>query len=59
MRQLERDDYPLLQPGACLEASGCCIFSRKITTCAYHPLKGRKLKVERPNCLDKPHGCDN
>ncbi len=59
MRQLERSDHPLLVPGACLQAEGCCISSRKINTCAYHPLKGRKLKIPRPNCIDKPNGCDS
>jgi hypothetical protein len=58
IRQLERLDYPLLLPGACEESAGCCISSRKLTTCAWHPLKGRKLKIPRPNCIDKPKGCD-
>jgi hypothetical protein len=59
MRQLERHDHPLLVPGACEEADGCCISSRKLTTCAWHALKGRKLKFPRPNCVDKPKGCGN
>jgi hypothetical protein len=58
MRQLERHDHILLQPGNCLEAEDCCISSRTLTTCDYHPLKGRKLKIARPNCIDKPSGCD-
>lgn len=56
--QLERQGYPLLQPDACLQAEGCCLDSRKLTTC-YHALKGRKPKIDRPNCLDKPKGCSS
>ena len=54
----ERADFPLLLPDACLQAEGCCIESRDLTTC-YHQLKGRKPKIDRPNCIDKPNGCDN
>ena len=55
---LERADFPLVENSTCLQATGCCISSKELTTC-YHPLKGRKLKVERPNCVDKPAGCGN
>lgn len=54
---LERADSPMVAPNGCLEANGCCIHSRDVTTC-YHPLKGRKPKIARPNCIDKPNGCD-
>ena len=55
---LQRSDYPLVQDGACLQANACCIHSVRATTC-YHPLQGRKPKISRPNCIDKPTGCDN
>jgi hypothetical protein len=53
---LQRSDYPLVADGACLQADACCIHSIKGTTC-YHPLKGKKPKILRPNCIDKPNGC--
>jgi hypothetical protein len=58
MRQLEDADYPLLMPGACEQSEGCCISSRKLNTCDYHPLKGRKPRIARPNCIDRPQGCE-
>jgi len=57
LRHLERADYPLVANASCLQANGCCIYSRDLTTC-HHPLKGRKPKINRPNCVDKPDGCD-
>ncbi|MFN2377915.1 MAG: hypothetical protein ABR538_15380 [Candidatus Binatia bacterium] len=53
---LEKADHPLMSEAACQQADGCCIASRKLTTC-YHSLKGKKPKISRPNCLVNPRGC--
>jgi len=58
LRSLVRADFPMLENGTCQQADGCCVFSRKLTTC-YTALQGRKLRISRPNCIDKPKGCDN
>jgi hypothetical protein len=49
---LERVEAGIMQPGACTQAGGCCLGSRKEATC-YSDLSGRKPKISRPNCLDR------
>lgn len=53
----ERHHYTLIENNTCLEAEACCTYTRREQTC-YHPLAGRKLKINRPNCVDRPNGCN-
>jgi hypothetical protein len=54
---LERHHSPLLVPGVCEEANGCCMYTRQTGATCYTPIVGKKAKPPRPNCLDKPQGC--
>jgi hypothetical protein len=55
---LERGDAPVLLPGVCTQANGCCYYARNAQTC-YSDLTSRKNKISRPNCAERDACLDN